>query len=229
MHDGQDLTGNTLAAVRNCVAAMEVPPPRDVQEIIAKGRTRRARRRSAAALTTVGVVAGALAITFSNLPTGATPRHTGSPSTGRSPAVLELASYRFELPRGFALRADACAGLSAPPSQGGTGVAIHNGQTTSPVTVLQSMRAAASTDGGCLEAGLAAGDNVVPAGASSAAVGSYQGYVVVASNGDVTLYVTLACESGCQAVTDESHYLVLASEGLTQQQLIIVASSGLPS
>jgi hypothetical protein len=228
MHNRQDLTDATLATVVDRVAAIELPQPRDLDEVIAHGQARRTRRRIGAALTSVIVAVAAIAIMLSNLPTSGAPRQAGLPGVGKSGAVLELASYRFDLPRGFAPKDSGCAGLSAPPSQAGSGVAIHNGQVTSPVTVLQSKRAAASAEGGCVELGLDAGANVVPTGAASIDVGSYRGYVVMGSDGTLTLYVTLACSTACQAVTDQSHYLVLASEGLTQQQLIAIASSGLP-
>jgi hypothetical protein len=228
MSNRQDLTNATLATVVDRVAAIELPQPRDLDKVIARGQARRTRRRIGAVLTPVIVVAAAIAILLPNLHTSGAPRQAGPPVAGKSGAVLELASYRFDLPRGFAPKDAGCAGLAAPLSQAGSGAAIHNGQVASPVTVLQAMRAASSADGGCVELGLDAGVNVVPTPATPIDVGSYRSYVVTGSDGTLTLYVTLACSTACQAVTDQSHYLVLASEGLTQQQLVTIASSGLP-
>jgi hypothetical protein len=91
-----------------------------------------------------------------------------------------------------------------------------------PETVLQAMRSAASADGGCLEVALAAGSDVVPDGAMEIAVGTYEGYLSTASNGDLTLFVAIPAAYG-------TNYLVLAAEGLTQQQLVAIATSGLPT
>jgi hypothetical protein len=180
-------------------------------------RRRNRRRRHGAAFAVGAVAAAALAVTLA-VPSGpATPTH----STGKHSAVLELASFHFSLPSGFVPRDAGCA---SPPSvslsQDGN-QAVHK-VGANPETVLQTMRSAASADGGCVEVALAAGSDVVPAGATEIAVGNYEGYLSTASNGDLTLVVAIPVAYG-------TNYLVLASEGLTQQQLVAIATSGLPT
>lgn len=182
-----------------------------------ENRRRNRRSRHRAAYVVSAAAAAALTVAFA-VPSGpATP----APSTGKHGAVLELASFHFLLPSGFVPRD---AGCTTPPSvplpQDGN-QAVHQ-VGANPETVLQAMRSAASADGGCVEVALAAGSNVVPADATQIAVGNYAGYLSTASNGDLTLIVAIPAAYG-------TNYLVLASEGLTQQQLVAIAASGLPN
>jgi hypothetical protein len=178
---------------------------------------RRTRRRRHAAAYVVGAAAAAALAAALAVPSGPT---FPAPSTPKHGAVLELASFHFALPSGFVPRD---AGCTTPPSvslpQDGN-QAVHQ-VGANPETVLQAMRSAASADGGCVEVALAAGSDVVPYGATQIAVGTYAGYVSTASNGDLTLDVAIPAAYG-------TNYLVLASEGLTQQQLVAIATSGLP-
>jgi|SRR5579871_6516701 len=183
---------------------------------VADRRRTRGRRRGAA--YAVGVAAAIALVVVLAVPSGP---GAHAPSTGKRGAVLELASLHFSLPSGFVPRDTACAtppSASLPPDGN---QAVHQ-VGANPETVLQAMRSAASADGGCLEVELAAGGDVVPAGATEIAVGGYTGYLSTAANGDLTLVVAIPA-------TDGTDYLVLASEGLTQQQLVEIAASGLPT
>ena len=124
-----------------------------------------------------------------------------------SGAKLELAGYRFKTPAGFKASSRSCIG------------------TPSDLTpVLNGFVAAASAEGGCVEAAseLIGGDSsTVPSGADPVGVGAYQGYLVTQDGSDEsTLYVELPHAGGD---------LVLLAKGLTRDQLIAVAESGLPT
>lgn len=180
-------------------------------------RRRNRRRRHGAGYAVGAAAAAALAVALA-VPSGpATPTR----STGKHGAVLELASYRFSLPSGFVPQDAACTTPPSVPVPQDGNQAVHQ-VGANPETVLQAMRSAASSDGGCLEAALASGSDVVPADATEIAVGDYEGYLSTASNGDLTLFVAIPVAYG-------TNYLVLASEGLTQQQLVAIATSGLPT
>jgi len=91
----------------------------------------------------------------------------------------------------------------------------------------KGFKAAASADGGCVEAfflirGNPDAPNPTPTDAQPVAVGSYQGYFVSQGSAGDTLYVELP------AGPAPHPYLVLYSQGLTEDQLIAVAQSGLP-
>ena len=210
-----------------------VEPADDVATLVALERLRgaigaevanrrRTRRRQHGAAYALGAAAAAALAVALVLPSGSSGPARSNEQHG---AVLQLASYHFALPRGFVPRASTCATSPLPPAaQGGNG-AVHE-VGANPVTVFQAMRAAASSaasvDGGCVELALAAGRDIVPAGTPQVVVGTYQGYLVTAPNGDLTLFVAIPAAYG-------THYLVLASEGLTQQQLVAIAVSGLPT
>jgi hypothetical protein len=127
-----------------------------------------------------------------------------------SGARIELAGYRFRTPAGFKASTSSCAPASEEtPARNG-------------------FVAAASADGGCVEAValIAANSSAIPTAAQPVAVGSYQGWLVSqAPSGDTTLYVELPNAAGDQRAA----YLVLFAQGLTQEQLIDVAESGLPT
>lgn len=186
-------------------------------EVANRRRDRRHRHEAAYAVGVAAAVALALALALA-VPSGpATPIR----SIGKRGAVLELASYHFSLPSGFVPRDAAC---TTPPSvllpEDGNRAVHQIG--ANPETVLQAMRSAASADGGCVEAALASGSDVIPADATELAIGDYEGYLSTASNGDLTLFVAIPA-------TYRTNYLVLASEGLTQEQLVAIATSGLPT
>jgi len=125
---------------------------------------------------------------------------------------LQLAGYHFRTPAGFTASSTACA----------------SGHRTGQSTAMQNFAAAASADGGCLEAFIMISLNgsAVPADATPVDVGAYQGYITAADSSQrMTLYVELPALGGeinWQAV-------VLVSQGLTTEQLIAVAQSGLPA
>ncbi len=97
------------------------------------------------------------------------------------------------------------------------------------MTVLDRFGAAASADGGCVEAfflvpGSASAPTPTPVG-QAVEVGSYQGYYDSEGDSGATLYVELP-----QASAGGSAPVILAlyGQGLTEDQLIAVAESGLP-
>jgi hypothetical protein len=126
------------------------------------------------------------------------------PQIALSGAEIKLAGYHFRTPAGFRANAS-CA--------------------DSPGTWLKGAGAAASADGGCIEGVVmvSTSGSAVPAGANRVDVGAYQGYLVPPdSSQKTTLYVVLPhLGTAWQA-------LVLYSTGLTTEQLVAVAESGLP-
>jgi hypothetical protein len=185
----------------------------------AAGRRRMTRRRRAAYVlvgaTLAGVVVAAASIGHGH-PSSISPPARIHPPLPLSGARIALAGYHFRTPAGFKRSASSC----APAPTAGR-----------PTTVLNGFAAAASTAGGCVEAAylIAAkdvGGNVIPAAAVPVDVGRYQGYFLAAGGGagDDTLYVDLPDAGGPRNLA----YLVLLGRGLTEQQLIAVAVSGLP-
>jgi hypothetical protein len=214
----------TRNALERLAAAVPAEPSIDSGEedrilarIVVSDRSPARRSRPIA----IGLVLVAAALTVAALAAGLMRGHpaprvevaesNGVPLTG---ARIKLAGYHFRTPAGFA-PADACE--SATPTPPG-----------SPETPAHAMRAAASSDGGCVEAFFQVyTDGTTPGdlGATPVDVGTYQGYYVpqVASSGKSALYVELP-QGEARPV-----YLVLYSEGLTEDQLIAVALSGLPA
>src|SRR5579862_2214849 len=171
----------------------------------AAGRLGSPRLRIAAAVC----VAAAVAVVSSGVLSRAKPT-----ATHQHPALsgsrITLAGYHFKTPAGFKASDTSC----TPPAT-----------DAQAVTVLNSFASAASADGGCVGAfllapGSASAPPATPADATPVAVGSYQGYYV---SSDTTLYVAL------ETVNGPSTYLVLYAQGLTEDQLIAVAQSGLSS
>lgn len=145
---------------------------------------------------------------------GTSPRATGP---GRhhvvlSSATIRLAGYRFRLPAGYKPSSASCASASS-----GSG----------PTPVLNSFAAAAAADGGCVEAAFLIGDDPSPpAGADPIDVGPYSGYLLSQGGAEEsTLYVELPNAGG----PGNPAYLVLLAQGLTLDQLVAVALSGLPA
>lgn len=170
------------------------------------------RRPATLALIAVAVVAAAAVVASLEIgrSSPAAPQARGRHHVALTGPRIKLAGYHFRTPAGFTASDAAC----APPASVGQ-----------PMTVLIRFSAAASADGGCVEAFLLAPGSptappATPADAEPVDVGSYQGYFV---SSDTTLYVELPTVNGPHT------YLVLYAEGLTEDQLIAVAASGLPS
>lgn len=177
------------------------------------GRGRMTRRRRTAYLV-VGVGLAAALVAVASIghgkPSTSPPLvHHHPPLSG---ATFQLAGYHFKTPAGFKASSSSCPGASS-----GSG----------PRTVLNGFAAAASADGGCVEAtllvpGSPSAPDATPADAQPVAVGSYQGYFVAQGSSGDTLYVELPSAAAPHP------YLVLFAQGLTEEQLIAVAVSGLP-
>ena len=184
-----------------------------LDRILASGRPRaagrsRVNRRRRTALLLVGAALAAAVVAVASIGHGSQPASLshGPHRFALSGATIKLAGYRFRTPAGFSRSATACA---ASPSAAGDGFA-----------------AAASADGGCVEAFylISTSGPAISPGATPVGVGSHQGYVVAQDGSDKsTLYVVLpGAGKYWQA-------LLLSSEGLTEDQLIAVVLSGLPA
>jgi hypothetical protein len=181
----------------------------------APGRARTPQpRRHALLLAGAALLAAAIAVVSTGLlgrSNPPAPRTHGPHRLALSGARIELSGYKFKTPAGFKASSDSCVAASS---------------SSGPVTVLNGFAAAASADGGCVEAFLmvsSVGKSPGSEGAEPVAVGTYQGYFVPEdASGESTLYVQLP------KLGDLSDYLALFAEGLTEQQLIAVAESGLP-
>jgi hypothetical protein len=183
----------------------------------AAGRSRLTRRRHIT-FVLVGLALAAGVVAVASIGHGSRPA-AGSHGPQVSPlsgATIHLAGYRFRTPAGFKKSTSACASALPPAGR--------------PITVLNGFAAAASADGGCVEAAYLIAPrsqpgNLIPSDAKPVDVGTYQGYYVPAdSSGQSTLYVGLPKAGGTQNIV----YLVLLARGLTEDQLIAVARSGLP-
>jgi hypothetical protein len=123
-------------------------------------------------------------------------------------AGLETAGYHFRTPAGFTGSSTTCSAASL------SGTALKLG-----------FSAAASADGGCIQAFFVTAGNPTtqPANSTAVDVGSYQGYYVAEGASEGKLYVELP--NGDPSQRD---YLVLFGQGLTEDELVAVAQSGLP-
>jgi hypothetical protein len=136
---------------------------------------------------------------------------------GLTGARIQLAGYRFRTPAGFKASTSSC--ISAPAAE-------------KPRPSIDGFAAAASANGGCVEgvyfvaADWLQTQGLMPDASDAVDVGSYQGYFVPpeASGDESTLYVNLPNADGPRVV-----YLVLYARGVTEQQLIAIAESGLPT
>jgi hypothetical protein len=163
------------------------------------------RRRTPIVLVAAAIVVAAISAFASG------PFDRGSPRTaGLSGAGIQLAGYHFRTPAGFRASDRSC-GMSTDPNV---------------VDGVQGFAAAASADGGCVEAFImfSLNGSAVPAGATPVTIGAYQAYLESAdSSGRMRLYVRLPdLGNTWQAV-------VLFATGLTSDQLVAVAQSGLPA
>jgi hypothetical protein len=176
-----------------------------------------AARRRRMTLVLVGLAVLVAAGTVASIEAG----HGNRAVTGRAGhhhlalkgARIELAGYKFRTPTGFKASSTPC----------GTAQSYSNAHP-----VLNGFVAAASADGGCVEAAYLLGGNQadIPSDAVPADVGNYHGYFVSQGSSTAsTLYVELPNAAGDGRLA----YLVLFAKGLTQDQLIAVAESGLPT
>lgn len=186
---------------------------RDVEQILERilasprigdiARSRPRRRLLVPVLVGAAVIAAAVAVASIEIGAGTSPtaRGTGHGLTG---ATLQLAGYHFRTPTGFKASKTSC----VPGSS-------------------NSFSAAASADGGCVEAFnfiSSSGPPTAVQGAEPVTVGLFHGYFVPQdTSGRSALYVQLP------TLNHVSQYLVLLANGLTEDQLIAVAESGLPT
>jgi len=165
------------------------------------------------AAAVIGAAIAAVAMHGHPAPSGA--KTVGSLHAALTGASIEAAGYHFKTPAGFAA-ADSCDGTTQTPSG-------------NPDTPVHAMRAAASADGGCLYLFLIIPQAGTPpsfGGATPVDVGSYQGYYVPANDaGESTLYIALPRSD---PAANGPAYLGLQAQGLTEDQVIAVAQSGLP-
>lgn len=220
MRSRNSLTRLAAAAPIVEVRADDVEEDRILARILASERSgparrRRVTRRATLILVGVAVLVAAAALAMLEIGRGTTqakgtvPRHHVVLTGPR----IELAGFHFRLPAGFKASSDSCVAASS---------------SSGPVTVMNGFAAAASAEGGCVEAFfmVSSPDGRSPAGngAQPVDVGTYQGYFVPAdASGESTLYVQLPT-----LYNGSKQYLALFSEGLTEAQLIAVAQSGLP-
>jgi hypothetical protein len=201
------------------------------------GSTPGSRRNIRFVLALGGIVVSAAVVAVAALETGrdTRPLSNGHRLHGLTGATIHLAGYQFRTPAGFKTSSRAC---DAMPSGPGLWTVIHG------------VAAAASAEGGCVDGGIAAlassaGPKPIRAGiprsAEPVAVGDYQGYFLAHAPPDgcavsptspppcpppqakSLLYVYLPDASGA----GHSVYVVLLAQGLTKDQLIAVAESGL--
>jgi hypothetical protein len=197
---------------------------RILELILASGRPRAAgrgwkTRRRRTAFLLVGAALAAAVVAVASIGHG---NRTASRSRGQhdhlalSGATIQLAGYRFKTPAGFKTSTSTCGAPAASPGK--------------PTAVLNGFAAAASADGGCVEAAYLIAPStqqggLIPKDAQSVDVGQYQGYYLAQSvDGRSALYVGLPKAGGTQNIV----YLVLLARDLTEDQLIAVARSGLP-
>lgn len=170
------------------------------------------------ALVGVAVVAAAVATAAIELgPGNRSATEAGGGHRGLTGAKIQLAGYHFRTPAGYKASADPCSGAQFWAGSGLPGG--YRPSTPAP----DSFAAAASADGGCILASLLGGGSSLPTDATAVPVGSYDGFVAVAPAGSQeALYVELPATQG-------DRYLLLLGQGLTTQQLVSIAESGLPA
>ena len=203
---------------------------RILARIVSSDRRPSARRRSSVVLVLGGAAVGgvllAVALTRGlTVPPASTHGHPPVSTPGQHDVALtgariEMAGYHFRTPAGFKATSDT--------SCGGTG----------PNPQVNGFTAAASAAGGCVAVDFRPG--IGAAGASAplfggpavpVAVGSYPGYYQATHRHPrgapewQTLFVALPRADG----DSQTMYLVLFGQGLTEDQLIAVAGSGLSS
>ena len=215
-----------LAAVAPAEPLLEAgEEDRILERIVASDRSPLRRRRPIAialvAATVVGAAVAAVA-TYGHAtpPSRATGGHHPTALTG---ARIEAAGYHFRTPAGFTATSESSCGTTSSDS------GPHGISKSGPVSVMNGFSVAASADGGCVAAFfMLSHDGTTPAdnGATPVSVGNYQGYYTAPdASGQSALYVALPKADPAAGPV----YLALYSEGLTEDQLIAVAQSGLPA
>jgi hypothetical protein len=148
------------------------------------------------------------------------------PTSTKGPTgpTMRLSSYRFKLPAGFKTVAGHCASAPTIPATGSLPAPTTGPSEATAVTPFEAFAAAASADGGCIEAEFARTEGaIIPSGAQPVEVGPYQGFITSDSaTGVVNLYVELV--GGTDNTT-----LILTATGLSSDQVIAIAESGLPT
>jgi len=206
------------------------------EQIVSSDRGPAVRRhrppRAVLVLVAVAVVAAAGAVAGLKLDRSAArvAGRTGSrhPQVTLTGATIEMAGFHFHTPAGFIASKSSCDISSSRSGPHG----VSNSGPVTPVTVVNGMKGAASADGGCVEVffeipGSPGAPAPIPSDAVPVDVGSYQGYFdSQGASGDV-LYVELPKTADAAATSPV--YVVLHAQGLTEDQLIAVAQSGLPA
>ena len=177
----------------------------DPDRSLARRGSRPWARGAVLAALAVAVAAGVSFALIGGWP--ATPVEKQHAEAGLSRRTIALAGYRFRLPAGYRQSARACVPVKSTPGR--------------PMTVVYAVRAAAAAEGGCLNVTLTAGSPPIPPGAEAVTVGPFSGFLASAGSGQETLYLQIPVASG-------GNYLVLSAQGLTSEQLLAVARSGLP-
>lgn len=174
--------------------------------------------RPALLVAGAAVAAAAIAVVSTGVLGGSNSPATRGSGRGKlalTGPTIQLAGYRFRTPAGFKRTFSSCMPVPAAGR---------------PTTVLNGFAAAASADGGCVEAVYLIASStlqgsVIPAGAQPVDVGAYQGYFVAQdADGRAALYVDLPKAAGDQDLV----YLVLRARDVSEDQLVAVAVSGLP-
>lgn len=166
------------------------------------------RRRHRTALVLVCATAVAAAIAFGAFAIGR--GGAGHHPQGLTGAAIQLAGYRFRTPAGFTRSSSSCSNFGP-----GNGFGIN--------PRANAWSSAGSADGGCVAAsmlGMRSG-SPIPSDAVALDVGGYQGYLVRGS--PLVLYVY------APPLDSNTPYLVLTAKGVTQEQLVAIALSGLPA
>jgi hypothetical protein len=192
-----------------------------LERIVATGRSSpKHDRRRTLTLVLAGTAVVAIAAVAALETTGGQAQGHRSALTG---APIELAGYRFRTPAGFTASSGSCPVLMST---------LMPGQGPPSTTLYDGFAAAGSAQGGCIQAFLQVpgypGGPPLPTDAERVTIREYPGYIVdhgfaQGSEGE-TLYVDLLqTEPNGRPI-----FLMLYSEGLTKEQLIAVAASGLP-
>jgi hypothetical protein len=203
----------------------EAEEERVLERILASSRAQArpwtTRRLRPALLAGAAVLAALVAAAASGVFTdseSALPRSGGQRHpVALSGARIQLAGYRFRTPAGFKAASRSC--ISTPLAN-------------RPRPAIDGFAAAASADGACVEgvyfvaADWLQAHGLMPDASDAVDIGDYHGYFVPPQDsGDKsTLYVNLPNADGPRVV-----YLVLYARGVTKDQLIAIAESGLPT
>ena len=219
-------TRNALERLAAAAPAVELPVDADEDRILARIVASRRRpapaarwRRTTLVVAGVAVLVAAGATASLELHHGNSPASIGThghPDVALTGARIRLAGYHFRTPAGFT----ASSSCISPPVAG------------EPRPSIDGFAAAAAADGACVElVYLVAGDwlqahDPIPDAAAPVDVGQYHAlYVAPQASGDEsTLYVNLPGADGTRVV-----YLELRARDVTEQELVAIAASGLPT